>query len=333
LTVADLARAHAGSLAPSAGGYESWFLRAASPDGRLAIWLRYTVHKPVGGAAVGSLWLTLFDAGSAHPVALKTTCAPHELEFPDAGEHVRIGGSAIGPGHAHGAIALDGVGSADWALAFSSDQHAAATLPYDALYRWAIPRAKPASIHPATTLSGTITVGQRSIDVGGWRGCVGHNWGSEHTHEWLWLQAADLGDETSWLDCAIGRMPVGPLLSPWIGGGWLCLDGVRHRLGTGRGVLHSRVSIGAAGARFVLANTQLTLSGQIDAPPESSVAWQYGNPDGTKRAVVHCSIARMRLELRDRSGPARTLTATGVGYEHGGGEAQAAVYAAPFTDP
>jgi hypothetical protein len=128
-------------------------------------------------------------------------------------------------------------------------------------------------------------------------------------------------------------MPLGPLLSPWIGGGWLCLDGVRHRLGGGRGLLHSRVSIGAAGARFVLGNTRLTLSGQIDARPESSVAWQYANPDGTQRTVVHCSIAQLQLELRERSGPARTLTATGVGYEHGGGDPHAGVYLAPFSDP
>ncbi|MCB0861343.1 MAG: hypothetical protein KDB54_11900, partial [Solirubrobacterales bacterium] len=55
-TEARFARADIG-----AGMYESWYARLVSPDGSLALWIRYTIDKLPNQEATGTIWFTLFD--------------------------------------------------------------------------------------------------------------------------------------------------------------------------------------------------------------------------------------------------------------------------------
>jgi len=60
----DPTRARFPDVQPSAGFYESYYLRAAHPAEPLGVWIRYTVHKRPGAQPDGSLWFTLFDANA-----------------------------------------------------------------------------------------------------------------------------------------------------------------------------------------------------------------------------------------------------------------------------
>jgi hypothetical protein len=315
-------------------GYESWFIRAADPRGGRAVWLRYTVHKAPGHGPVGSLWLTYFDRAVPGPIALKQS---HRDVAPLAGgatNYVRIGEGEIGRGHAEGRISAP-QGDARWTLRFDAGEEPALGLPAAAMYGWPFPRAKPVSIHPATTLHGTLEVAGQRIDLEGWRGCVGHNWGPEHTPEWVWLQAIGFAqDGGAWLDCAFGRVRVGPVLSPWLGSGWLHLDGRRHKLGDARGLIATRVTPRADGCSFRLAGSGLTVEGTVEAPSRAAIAWRYSDPADTARLVVHCSVARLQLRVTGGSSRPRELTlADGAGYEHGSPRPADGVAVAPFTDP
>src|SRR3984957_16736605 len=55
------------SAALDSGMYESFYLRAVSPDEPLGAWIRYTVEKAPGLAARGSLWVNVFDANAGAP--------------------------------------------------------------------------------------------------------------------------------------------------------------------------------------------------------------------------------------------------------------------------
>jgi hypothetical protein len=68
--------------AAGAGHYESFYLKACRPGGGLGVWIRYTVLKPPGGPAAGSLWCTLFGAAAPAPAAAKVTLAPDRLRRP-----------------------------------------------------------------------------------------------------------------------------------------------------------------------------------------------------------------------------------------------------------
>ncbi len=316
-------------------GYESWFVRAADPAGGRALWLRYTVHRAPGRAPVGSLWLTCFERDEpTGPIALKQSF--HDAPPVDgAGPlYVRIGGAQIGSGSAAGQLTAP-QGHASWTLTFDVTEEPAIGLPTERMYGWPLPRAKPVSIHPATVLGGELVVDGRRIDVDGWCGCVGHNWGPEHTPEWVWLQASGLGgDPDVWFDGAFGRIRLGPVLTPWLGSGWLHVDGRRYRLGGAANLLATKVQLQEEGAGFHLAGNGLTVDGQVAAPAAASIAWRYSDPADTGRTVVHCSVADLELSVRGLpGGPRRLDLARGAGFEHGGPRPAPAVRLAPFSDP
>jgi hypothetical protein len=82
--------------AAGAGHYESFYLKACRPGGGLGVWIRYTVLKPPGGPAAGSLWCTLFDAAAPAPAAAKVTLAPDRLRRP-AGGYLAVGAAPSSP--------------------------------------------------------------------------------------------------------------------------------------------------------------------------------------------------------------------------------------------
>src|SRR5215207_915928 len=154
-----------------AGHYESFYLKAADAASRRAVWLRYTVHKRPGERPVGSLWATLFGVGA--PRAAKVSAPPEQL---GAGGHdyLRIGGSRIGPDGATGKIP----DLASWELTFAGDAPPFNYLPSAWMYTAKLPRTKALSLRPAIRVSGTVTVGGHSVELDGWPGMIGHNWGA-----------------------------------------------------------------------------------------------------------------------------------------------------------
>ena len=111
-----------------------------------------------------------------------------------------------------------------------------------ALYRSPLPRTKLATIVPDGQVTGLLKVGDRDVGVSGWRGTVGHNWGSEHADSWVWLHADGFGGAPeAWLDLVLARVRVGPARLPWTAMGALRLGGERIVLGG----LGRRVSVGA----------------------------------------------------------------------------------------
>src|SRR4051794_9183371 len=148
-----------------AGHYESFYLKASRPGGGLAVWLRHTIHKRPGEEPTGSIWLTLFDADAPGPTATKLTVPAGELSVPD-GAYVRIGGASLEPGRAHGQAHTPEL-EADWDLRFEDRAEPFRHLPYERLYRASLPRTKLLSPDPDARFTGTVTVGDREIELDG----------------------------------------------------------------------------------------------------------------------------------------------------------------------
>ena len=212
-----------------AAGYESFYLRAVSPSEPVGVWIRYTVHKRPGQPPLGSVWCTVFDAARGRPFMHKLT-TPALAEPP--GGWIEIGSgeqcSTLGPGRATGSC-----GPAGWELRYRAGAPELRHLPREWLYRTRLPRTKLTSPAPEAVFEGALELaGERRIELDGWRGMVGHNWGSEHAERWIWIHGIGFAEAPgAWLDMALGRVRIAGRMTPWIASGALFLDGRLRRLG------------------------------------------------------------------------------------------------------
>jgi hypothetical protein len=280
------------SVRAGRGHYESFYLRAVHPSEPRGVWIRYTVTVPPGGRPSGQLWFTYF-ARPGPPRAVRIDCGePRTGE----GTGIRLGDATFDEAAASGAAAADGA-SASWGLRWRSAEQPLMHLPRDWMYSARLPRTKLLSLRPTAVFDGVLEVDGETIEVAGWPGMTGHNWGEEHAQTWIWLSglAFDRRGPGTWLDVAVARIRLGPVRSPWIASGAVSLDGRRFRLGgPGR-----RVAVLAQDDRCSLRipGQGVRVDVSASAPADAFVAWDYADPSGRGRRVLNCSVADMSVAV------------------------------------
>ena len=291
-----------------AGGYESWFVSARDPVSPRALWIRHTRHRPVQGPESVALWCAVFDRGlGQRPGMIKQVFA----DFP--------AGTAAGQGRFRGQATM-GEQVARWDLAVTGEEPPLRPLRPAALYRAPLPRTKLMAVVPDGQVTGLLEVGDRGVSVSGWRGTVGHNWGSEHADSWVWLHGEGFGGAPeAWLDLVLARIRVGPARSPWTAMGALRLGGERIALGG----LGRRVSVearpGQLTALIPLPGGRLRLS--VAGSDDVMVAVPYADPRGGTRTVSHVGLARAELTLDRSGGREASLSTARAAYEYGSRQA------------
>ena len=308
--------------------YESFYVKASDPERPRGVWIRYTVFKRSGEAPVGSVWCTVWPGGPA-PVARKLTVAAAELGA-GGDDHIRVGASRLAPG-----LVVGSAGDAVWDLRLADAAAPFAYLPREWMYRARVPRTKAVSLHPTATVRGRVQIGDAALDVEGWPGMVGHNWGTEHAERWVWLHAAGFpGAPDAWFDATIGRVRVGRAALPWIANGCLCLDGQRHRLGGPARIRGTAVRATPTECAFTLPGSSAIVRGNATAPLAAIAGWRYSDPGGGEHLTANCSVAHLRLDVERPGRPGiRLEVPAGAAYELGGREAPAGVTIQPFPDP
>ena len=323
----DPTRARFPDVPPDAGHYESFYLRAAHPSEPLGIWIRYTVHKRPGADARGSLWFTLFDASADGPWAFKLTEPGPSVR---QGAFIEIAGASFGPGTVTGRA-----GDATWDLRYTGDTDPLYHLPRNWMYRAKIPRTKTLSPLPAALFSGTVSVGERTIELDRWPGMVGHNWGAEHAERWVWMHGIGFegrGEDT-WIDAAVGRVKVGPFTTPWMGNGGISIEGRRYRLGGIEKTRGIRVNERPSRCDFVIPGQGITVRGRVESEPKNFVGWVYADPAGPEHNTVNCSISDMELTVSREGEPDLVLvTRAGASYELGMRETDHGIRIQPYPD-
>jgi hypothetical protein len=305
----------------SAALYESHYLTAAAPAGARALWLRFTALKRPGELAHLTTWLTFFDESAGSPRALRVT-APEPLGDPGAAWG-RSSLGEIGPSGTRGAMGdaaaagRAGAGPhAAWEVRWEPRAGEVAYLPARWLYDRAVPRSNGAALVAAASATGTVMLDGDEVSLDGWETMVGHNWGSEHAHQWCWMHAGGLGEDgRGWLDLALVRIRIGPLLTPWVASGAIDVDGRRfapaplHRVTCDRAGEHTTVRVSLSEGAAVAV--------ELTAPRNDTVTWDYASPRGPGRTVDNCCVADARIVLQ-AAGQSRSLVVTGsAAVEHG----------------
>jgi hypothetical protein len=295
--------------------YESFFLRAVAPQEPLGVWIRYTVEKPSGGPASGSLWCTVFDSRRGAPFMHRVS--ERELRVP-LGGWIEVDGAVLTPTTAQGAC-----GQARWELRFSSEEPELRHLPREWLYRVPLPRTKLTSPLPAARFDGALELpGRDPIELDGWRGTIGHNWGSAHAERWIWLHGVGFGgDPRAWIDVGLGRVKIAGRMTPWVASGMLSLGGRRQRVG-GLGARGLRVEESPEGCLLELPGEGgLSLTARARVPRDAAAHWRYSAAGSSgERDVINCSVSALELDvsLAGERTPQLLSSAHGGVYELGG---------------
>jgi hypothetical protein len=340
-------------VAAKAGHYESFYVKACAPGGGRGVWIRHTVHKRPGAEPTASIWFAWFDREGEGPRATKVTVGAAGLSAP-AGGWIRVGEGAgesaagvgsgeraesaaeIGPGRAEGRIATEAL-TASWSLTFAGDAAPCQYLPADWLYAAPLPRTKFVAPVPTATFAGTLELDGETIDIGGWPGMIGHNWGSEHAERWVWLEGtgfdADQADPGTYFDAGAARVAVAGRTTPWVPAGMLVLDGEEHRLGGLGAIGAARIEETPSACEFFLPGRNVVVHGRVAAPAKDFVGWVYADPKGPEHNTVNCSVADLELTVERPGRPARELRlAAGAAYELGMRETDHGIAIQPYPD-
>lgn len=270
--------------------YESVYCALVHPTDPEALWIRTTVKKRPGQEPIGALWVTWFSPAGVR--AAKVDGVP----VSPGGLGLACGSASQGPTGSRGSVESDGL-EAQWDLVFTPRTGGLEHLKSRFLYGAPLPRTKATSPVPDLGVEGTLVLDNAPVDLTGWTGMVGHNWGTEHAARWIWLRVCGLGeDQTGWLDAVLGRVRIGPVLAPWTAFGALELKGTRHHLG---GLLAKGTSVAVSGgsADIRLAGSGISVSVRAEVLLEATVGWEYADPGGHRHEVVNCSVADMSLAI------------------------------------
>jgi len=326
-------RARFPDVAAKAGHYESFYVKACEPGGGRGIWIRHTVHKRPGAEPSGSIWFVLFDRDAPGPRATKATVPASGLTAP-SGSWIRVADAEIGPGRAEGSVDTEALAAA-WSLTFSGDAEPCRYLPAEWLYEAPVPRTKFLAPFPDARFEGRLEIeGEESIELTGWPGMIGHNWGSEHAERWVWLEGTGFPDAPgTYFDAGAARIKLGRRTTPWIPSGTLMLDGVAHRLGGLGAIRSASIEEAPTVCSFVLPGKDIVVRGRVTAPEKDFVGWVYADPKGPEHHTVNCSVADLELTVEQPGLPPRELTlAGGAAYEFGMRETDHGIPIQPYPD-
>ena len=319
-------------VATKAGHYESFYIKACRPGGGRGLWIRHTVHKRPGAEPKGSIWFVLFDRAAGGPRATKVTVPAGELSSP-AGSWIKVSSAEIGPGRATGEIGTEAL-TASWDLAFDGDAAPCKYLPADWLYEVPVPRTKFVAPYPDARFQGHLEIDGERIELDGWPGMIGHNWGSEHAERWVWLEGTGFEDAPgAYFDAGAARIKLGRWTTPWIPSGSLRLDGQVHRLGGFGKVRAARIEASPSACEFVLPGKDIVVRGRVSAPQKDFVGWVYADPKGPEHHTLNCSVADLELNVEQAGRSARRLALTAGGaFEFGMHETDHGVPIQPYPD-
>lgn len=288
----------------AAGGHvESYFLKLNDRQGRRALWLKATILVREGGAPrFAEAWAIAFDRDGRH-IATKETLLLSKASFDPLGLGVVVSRMCLEPGRVRGEVA-SGDHRITFDLTFTTDVAALVPFPSERMYDAPVPSSKLVSPHPDARFSGVYTVDGETVQVDGWRGMQGHNWGTRHAELYAWAHCNQWdGDDDLVLEGVTARVKVGPLLAPPLTVVCVRHRGVRYDFNAPLSLLRARGTIDTRRWTFTAKQARATVSGELWADTRSFVGLSYENPDGATTYCLNSKIARGRIRLSVRGRP------------------------------
>ena len=283
---------------PARGGghVESYFLKLNGPDTRRALWLKATILKKKGQEPVAEAWAIAFDREGTH-IAVKEEHPFSGANFSSRSFDVTVGrvhfenGRLVGSVSSHGHVI-------EWALDMTTRAAALVPLPTERMYSDKLPNSKLVTPHPDSKFDGYYQVDGARVDVKGWRGMQGHNWGRRHAELYGWGHCNQWDNAGQLIfEGVSARVRVGPVLLPTMTLLVVCYRGVRYYLTSPRSLLSAKGNVTPRRWEFSSRSPLAQIEGYLEADASDFVGLYYENPDGEMTHCLNSKIARGHLKF------------------------------------
>lgn len=292
-----------------AGHVESYFAKLVDAEGRRALWVKATILAKKGGApVVAEAWAVAFDRAAGH-VAAKQSVPFERASFARDRLEARVASLEFDDGRLAGSVESRGTRIA-FDLAWPCDDAPLVQLPAARMYEGPFPSSKLVTPVPDARFFGHYEVGGERVEVDGWRGMQGHNWGRAHAPAYAWAHVNEWeGEHDLVVEVVTARVRVAGVLAPPLTLACVVHRGVRYLFHDVRSLATARGAIGARAYRFEAGDRRARIIGELSAETRDFVGLAYENPDGPTTHCLNSKIAsgEVRFEIAGRP-PERART-------------------------
>jgi hypothetical protein len=289
------------------GHVESYFLRANHPTERKAVWLKATILAPLDGPAVAEAWCCTFDGDAGRVWGKRVTVPAAEATF---GDEIDVGGCRLKLGLDEGS-AVGTLGDRSWDLKWRPVAGALGAplfIPFSRkLIEAPFPKSKLVTPSPALRFSGTMRWGDETVDLDGWTGMQGHNWGNQHAHTYAWGQCVFLdgdGEPYCMAEGFSARILIGSWLTPVLSGLTVRHGGRAYRFSRLVDLWRQRAEMGASSWSLRMRGSDGEAMLSMRARPEDVACLGYTNPDGHLSYCLNSKMAATTLRVNPVNGDA-----------------------------
>jgi hypothetical protein len=289
------------------GLYESNYLKANSPDGKLAVWIKHNILAPADpkSQAIVELWCVLFRRGK-RPLAVKQERPISEVTL--ANDCVRMKGDWIllSPQRTATTI-VDGSNQVSWDISMTPEPESVGEpmihFPYAGMYNWKFPKKKILTPAPRSRWHGSLQFGDQIIEIRDWIGFRNHNWGTEHAARYAYGNCNYFPDAPHILfDGFSAKIRLGLFLSPFISMGILRNGAQDIPFNSPCYALLSKVKLEFPTWEAVFKHRKYTLYLTQTGDPIEFIGLPYHNPDGRLSYCYNTKWAQTTLVLRESNG-------------------------------
>jgi hypothetical protein len=276
-----------------AGRLEVWYATLSDPVTHAGLWVHCETVAPVFGEPYAHGWVTWFPADGP-PLTERFGPEPVQPAAGDAGSGpwFDAAGARVAPEELTGRA-----GILTWLLSWKDAGAPLWTFPRVAWERQLLPGAQVV-LAPTADFAGSLSVGDTTHRLDGWRGNVAHIYGHGNAKRWGWIHA-DLGDgDVLEAVTAVSHKPGLRRLPPLAfvrfridGKDWPAGNLPSLRMRTTLGLRHWQLE-GRIDGRKVLI--------RVDQPAERCVSLGYSDPDGGAAVCTNTEQADIHIEIDDR---------------------------------
>jgi len=292
-------------LATGAPGREVWYSLVGPRDGSVAFWYRYTLLSTAEGHQEGRLWAALTDRESP----ADSTFVSESFALEDVWADSSPFELTVGDGVLTSSSATGETGDVTWDLEYDPDTFVFTPLRSQRLtdlLSAVADTGKHWSRNEAVSVSGEVTVGDRTMKLDGAPGHQGHTMsGASPPEDWTWVQCNAFEEDDSAVLEAL-RLDDNLSLCFRVDGEAYPLNRLMHVLPLSPSA--NRIDHDEVGHwRFRGSGEGVDLQATVEADPDHWQTVSYKVPDGSLRYNAHCSVSSLTLTY-SLGGETRTLT-------------------------